>query len=183
MADNLILVVMGVTSSGKSTVGRALAERLDAAFLEGDSYHPPANVEKMSKGQPLDDADRAPWLDAIADDIARHDRGGHSAVFTCSALKRIYRDRLRGGSPRLRFVFLDGESGVIADRMARREDHFMPPSLLPSQLATLERPEGEADVIRVENSGSVAEIVAAVEERLGSSTSAPPLFRGTKRPT
>ncbi|MCB1834795.1 MAG: gluconokinase [Geminicoccaceae bacterium] len=162
MADPHIIVVMGVTSSGKSSIGRALADRLGAAFFEGDDFHPRANVEKMSRGQPLDDADRAPWLDAIATEIERQARTGRSAIFTCSALRRIYRDRLRRGSGYLRFVFLDGERELIAGRMAARRDHFMPPTLLPSQLATLERPDGEADVLQVDNSAGIGEIVEQI---------------------
>ena len=110
----------------------------------------------------LDDADRAPWLDAIATEIERQARTGRSAIFTCSALRRIYRDRLRRGSGYLRFVFLDGERELIAGRMAARRDHFMPPTLLPSQLATLERPDGEADVLQVDNSAGIGEIVEQI---------------------
>ena len=145
----VILIVMGVTSTGKTTIGELLAERLGAPFAEGDRYHPEANIAKMSAGTPLNDEDRWPWLDAIAADIARWDAQDQSAVVTCSALKRSYRDRFRAASDGVRFVFLDGDEELIAGRMAERKHHFMPTSLLKSQLATLERPEGEPDVITV----------------------------------
>lgn len=156
-----VIVLMGVTSSGKSTVGRLLAERLGAVLAEGDAYHPPANVEKMSRGEPLDDADRAPWLEAIADDIAAWSREGRRAVVTCSALKRAYRNVLRGGGP-LRFVHLTGAPDLLEERMAGRRNHFMPPSLLPSQLATLELPAADENVLTVD----VGEPPAALVERI-----------------
>ncbi|MCB9944910.1 MAG: gluconokinase [Geminicoccaceae bacterium] len=166
MSRQHLIVVMGVTSSGKSSIGRRLAERLNAEFAEGDDYHPPSNIAKMSKGEPLDDADRAPWLAALADDIERFDREGRSAVFTCSALKKIYRDRLRQGSPKLLFVFLDGTGEIIGERMAARMDHFMPPSLLPSQLATLERPDDEPGVLIIDNARPIDTMLDDIIARL-----------------
>jgi gluconokinase len=125
-----ILIVMGVAGTGKSTVAGLLAERLNWEFQEGDALHPPANVAKMSAGIPLTDDDRWPWLDAIGAWIKEKTQRGEPGILTCSALKRSYRDRLRG--PNVIFVFLNGASEVIAARMARRADHFMPPALLNS---------------------------------------------------
>jgi gluconokinase len=165
-AEPVLLVVMGVTSVGKSTVGRILAERLGAVFAEGDDYHPPANVAKMHSGTPLDDDDRRPWLEAIARDLERWRAEGRSAVVTCSALKRSYREILRGAGPNVRFVHLTGEAPLIARRMAGRSGHFMPPSLLPSQLATLESPDPAEGAISIDVIASPAEIAAAIMERL-----------------
>lgn len=131
-----VVVVMGVSGSGKSTVGGLLAERLGVPYAEADDFHPAANIAKMSAGHPLDDADRAPWLDAIAQWIAgRGDRGG---VVSCSALRRRYRDRLRAGTTPVFFVHLDGSPELIAARLAARMQHFMPSGLLDSQFAALE---------------------------------------------
>jgi gluconokinase len=131
-----VIVVMGVSGSGKSTVGGLLAERLGVPYAEADDFHPPANIAKMSAGHPLDDADRAPWLDAIAGWIAeRGDRGG---VVSCSALRRRYRDRLRRADPGLFFLHLDGPPELIASRLAARMEHFMPSGLLASQFEALE---------------------------------------------
>jgi gluconokinase len=134
-------VVMGVSGCGKSTVGRALAARLHAQFLEGDELHPPHNIERMAAGVPLTDDDRRDWLRALAQRIgAAH--GAHSPlIVSCSALKRSYRDLLRsGGSPALAFVYLHGEHALFAARMSQRTGHYMPATLLDSQLATLEAP-------------------------------------------
>jgi gluconokinase len=130
------LVVMGVSGSGKSTVGAALAQRLRVPFADADDFHPEANIAKMSEGIPLDDDDRWPWLDAIGRWLAAHsDDGG---VMSCSALKRIYRDRLRSFCPETEFVHLSGTADVIAARQKSRPGHFMPASLLDSQFATLQ---------------------------------------------
>jgi gluconokinase len=131
-----VIVVMGVSGSGKSTVGGLLAQWLGVPYAEADDFHPPANIAKMSAGHPLDDTDRAPWLDAIADWIAeRGDRGG---VVGCSALRRRYRDRLRAATPDLFFLHLDGPPALIASRLAARRQHFMPSGLLESQFDALE---------------------------------------------
>ncbi len=136
-----VVVVMGVSGSGKSTVGGLLAERLGVPYAEADDFHPPANIAKMSAGHPLDDEDRAPWLDAIAAWITgRGDRGG---VVSCSALRRRYRDRLRKDSPGLFFLHLDGSEELIAARLAARTGHFMPAGLLRSQLEALEPLEAD----------------------------------------
>jgi gluconokinase len=143
-------VVMGVSGSGKSTVGAALAARLGVRFIEGDSYHPPHNVAKMASGLPLDDHDRVDWLNALADEIkaARaHDTG---LVLSCSALKRRYRDLLRQADPDLRFIHLHGPRVLIAERMAHRTGHYMPPMLLDSQLRDLEPLEADEAGLRLE---------------------------------
>ena len=144
----MMVLVMGVSGSGKSSVGAALAERLGVPFLEGDSLHPAGNVVKMAAGVPLDDADRAPWLDAITGWMgARRD-----GVVACSALKRAYRDRLRTATPDLRIVALVPPERVLAKRLGHRRGHFMPGSLLDSQLATLEVPgKDETALLVTEN--------------------------------
>jgi gluconokinase len=131
-----LVVVMGVAGSGKTTVGRRLAARLGLAYAEADDFHPPENVAKMAAGTPLDDADRAPWLDAIAVWLCEHD--GEGGVVTCSALRRRYRDRLRAAAPDVFFLHLDGPEALIAHRLAARTGHFMPPALLRSQIDALE---------------------------------------------
>lgn len=156
------LIVMGVSGSGKSTVGQLLGQRLGWPFRDGDAFHPPANVEKMRAGAPLTDADRWPWLDAIAAYLqAREAEGGH-AVIACSALKRAYRDRLRASGARLRFVHLDGSPALVDARMKARKDHFMPASLLESQFATLETPAADENPLTVPIAGEPAAIVAAI---------------------
>lgn len=160
MKDSTVYVVMGVSGSGKTSVGRAVAQALGYGFIEGDSFHPPANIEKMSHGIPLEDADRFPWLDRIGEQIRQSPADG--LVVTCSSLKRIYRDRLRGFAKgrRLFFIFLHGSEALLAERMARRKGHFMPASLLRSQLETLEDPTGEPDVVSVDIAGSTEDVVA-----------------------
>ncbi|CAN5573694.1 gluconokinase [soil metagenome] len=134
------IVVMGVSGSGKSTVGAALAQRLRVPFADADDFHPEANIEKMSAGHPLDDDDRRPWLDAIGQWLAGHPAGG---VMSCSALKRAYRDQLRGHWPLVEFLHLAGTPEVIGRRQASRPGHFMPASLLKSQFDTLESLEAD----------------------------------------
>ena len=134
------VVFMGVAGSGKSTVAMHYAKGRGFAFVEADDFHPSANVAKMKSGQPLTDEDRVGWLSAMAQRIAEGKARGEVMVITCSALKRAYRDALRKGDPDLFFVLLDGPESLLAQRLAARTDHFMPPSLLASQLAILERP-------------------------------------------
>ena len=167
MTSARAIIVMGVSGCGKTSVAEGLAANLGAAFIEGDSLHPAANVDKMSRGIPLTDEDRWPWLDtigrAMADVLARNG----SVVVSCSALKKAYRDRLRntaGGAPV--FVFLKGSRELLMSRMAAREGHFMPVSLLDSQLATLEDPSGEPGVVTVDIDAPVKSIVAAALEGL-----------------
>jgi len=151
------VVVMGVSGSGKSTVGAALADALGLRFVDGDSLHPAANVAKMAAGIPLDDADRAPWLDAIGQVLA-----AGPVVVACSALKGQYRDRLRAAAPTLQLVFLDGSRTLLASRMAARPGHFMPTSLLDSQLATLEVPGPDEHALTVDVATPVARLVSTL---------------------
>ena len=155
------VVVMGVSGTGKSTVGLALADVLGIPFVEGDDLHPRANVEKMAAGIPLTDADRAPWLDMVAARLA-----GPPAVVACSALRRVYRDRLRAASPDLALVYLHGARELLAERMTERPGHFMPTPLLDSQLATLEPPTSDENAIEMDVVLPPAEIVARVERWL-----------------
>ena len=145
-----IIIAMGVSSSGKSTVGQSIARRLHAPFLDGDGYHPPANVEKMRAGIPLVDEDRWPWLQSLAE--ALHDAAERKdvAVGACSALRRVYRDYLieKAGEPIL-FVYLEGSKEVIAERIARRQHEYMPASLLDSQFATLEVPDPQTENVLI----------------------------------
>ncbi|MGK5547114.1 gluconokinase [Streptomyces sp. URMC 127] len=136
-----VVVVMGVAGTGKTTVGPLVAEALGVPYAEGDDFHPAANIAKMSAGTPLDDADRAPWLDAIGAWAAG--RAGRGGVVSCSALKRAYRDRLRAAAPGLVFLHLTGDHDLIAGRMAARKGHFMTTRLLDSQFATLEPLEAD----------------------------------------
>lgn len=131
-----VVVVMGVAGTGKTTIGPLLAARLGVPYAEGDDFHPPANIAKMSAGTPLTDEDRGPWLDAIGD-WAQH-RSGLGGVVSCSALKRAYRDRLRAAAPGVVFVHLTGDRSLVEDRMSQRQGHFMPTALLDSQFATLQ---------------------------------------------
>lgn len=150
------VVVMGVSGCGKTSVGEALARALSAGFVEGDRLHPKANVDKMSSGTPLSDDDRWPWLEAVGSSIA----AAEPAVASCSALRRAYRDRLRNvAGPDLRFIFLSVGRDELARRMAGRKHHFMPAGLLESQLATLEDPSGERDVLVLDGSRPVDSIV------------------------
>jgi gluconokinase len=156
------IVVMGVTGSGKTSAARELTGQLGWEYIDGDDLHPEANVAKMAGGTPLDDEDRWPWLRRIAEVIGEHEAAGISLVITCSALKRSYRDLLRDGHPSVWFAHVDVTREVLAQRLAERQGHFMPPSLLDSQLATLE-PLGEdepGDVIA--GDAPLAESVAEV---------------------
>jgi gluconokinase len=158
------LVVMGVSGAGKSTVGALVAERLGVPFRDADAFHPPANIAKMSAGTPLTDEDRWPWLDAIGAHLAAHRIQG--CVVTCSALKRIYRDRLRAAAPGVRFVFLHGAMELVAARQAARRDHFMPASLVASQFATLETPDADENAIALDVAASPDAIAAAALKEL-----------------
>ena len=157
---------MGVSGSGKTTIGKALARKLGWRFIEGDDFHPPENVAKMAAGIALEDADRWPWLERIHDELLRMEKTGESAVVTCSALKHAYRKRLRAGLKDLRFVYLHGSFELIRDRVAKRRHRYMPASLLESQFATLEPPK---DAIAVDVSGDLRISVAALARKLGAS--------------
>jgi len=157
---------MGVSSSGKSTIGQALGQRLGWRFEDGDSFHPPANVAKMSAGHPLTDEDRWPWLQAIADEIGRCRAAGEHIIIACSALKKAYRAILVGGHDDVRMVYLSGSQELIGDRMSHREGHFMPPGLLASQFATLEPPTPDEHPITVSVDAPVAAIVDDILQQL-----------------
>lgn len=151
---------MGVSGSGKSTVGQALAGALGWQFFDADDFHPPANVAKMAAGLPLVDADRWPWLDRIVDELKSVAARGGQAVLACSALREAYRERLRRAGD-VRFVFLQGDQATIAARLAERTHKYMPPSLLPSQFATLEPP---ADALAVDVRASVPEQIQRIRD-------------------
>jgi gluconokinase len=153
-----LIVVMGVSGSGKSTVGAALAQRLRVPFADADDFHPPANVAKMTSGEPLDDDDRYPWLEAIGEWLAAHADGG---VMSCSALKRKYRDQLRRHCADVEFLHLAGTSDVIGKRQASRPGHFMPASLLASQFQTLEPLDSDEPGIVIDVDQDIDAIVDA----------------------
>ena len=161
-----VLVVMGVSGAGKTRLGRALADALAWEFADADDYHPYANIAKMRSGAPLTDDDRAPWLASLRAEIERRlAPGGTPLVLACSALKQSYRRALQGAdAERVRLVHLDGPPELIAARLAARSDHYMPPSLLPSQLAALEPP---SDALRVDIALTTEEQVAVVRAALG----------------
>ncbi|MFF8879052.1 gluconokinase [Streptomyces flaveolus] len=151
-----VVVVMGVAGTGKTTIGPLLAARLGVPYAEGDDFHPPANIAKMTAGTPLTDEDRWPWLDAIGG--WAHGRAGLGGVVSSSALKRSYRDRLRAAAPGVVFVHLTGSRELIEDRMSHREGHFMPTALLDSQFATLQPLEPDEAGVAVDVAGSPEEI-------------------------
>lgn len=164
-----VIVVMGVASSGKTSLGERLAERLGWPFRDADSFHPPENVAKMSSGTPLTDEDRKPWLAAIAAWIDELRTTGGNGIVTCSALKRAYREVIVGDRPDVTLVYLRGSRELIGERMAARQHHFMPPALLDSQFATLEEPGADEKPLVVQVEASKEAIVAQVvwELRLG----------------
>jgi len=166
------LVVMGVSGSGKSTIADKLGERLGWRYEDGDKLHPASNVAKMSAGHPLTDEDRWPWLQAIADEIDRLCQAGEHGVIACSALKRAYRDVLVHGRNDVRMVYLNGGKELIAERLARRKHHFMPPGLLDSQFETLEPPGADENPLTVSIDASVDEIVDTIVRQLKPSTAA-----------
>ncbi|HTH96719.1 MAG TPA: gluconokinase [Stellaceae bacterium] len=162
----IALVLMGVSGCGKSTIAKILATRLHWPFIEGDDLHPPANVEKMSAGIPLNDEDRAPWLAAIAATIVDDLTAGRSCIITCSALKRRYRETIGGGNPQVLFIYLKGDRQMIAQRLAGRKGHFMPTSLLDSQFAALEEPGPEEHALTVEIGPPPDEIAETIIAKL-----------------
>jgi gluconokinase len=154
-----IILLMGVAGSGKSTVGQLLARELGWGYHEADDFHPPANKEKMGRGVPLDDTDRAPWLAAIRATMEASAAAGQSAVFTCSALKESYRRQLIGGLPGVRLVFLSGERALLQARLEARPGHYMKAGMLDSQLAILEPPR---DALKLDVRESPTELVATI---------------------
>jgi carbohydrate kinase (thermoresistant glucokinase family) len=165
----LRILVMGVSGSGKSTVAHRLATELGLPYVEGDDLHPPANVARMAAGIPLTDEDRRGWLDAVAVRLADATALERGVVVTCSALKHAYRDRLRRAAPDLRLVWLHGEQAVLARRLAERQGHYMPASLLPSQLATLEPPTADEHALVVEVSAPPEVLVRHIVRQLQES--------------
>lgn len=164
----VLLVVMGVSGCGKSTVGAALAQRLGLPFQDGDTLHPSASVEKMRAGIPLDDQDRMPWLDQVAAQLADRPAWPRGGVVACSALRRTYRDRIRQGAGGVRFLFLQGDPQTIMARLAQRRHPYMPASLLASQFASLENPAAdETDVLELGIGLAVEEIVERSVRWLG----------------
>lgn len=167
MSGNVaMLVVMGVSGVGKTTLGEALAARLGWAFIDGDALHPQANIDKMSAGIPLTDADRGPWLESVAAWIDARREENRPGVVTCSALKRAYRDLLDDGRPQVCFVYIQLDQADVADRMSHRKGHFFAQSLLASQFADLEEPQADEPVIVVDGAQTIPAQVDAVVERV-----------------
>ena len=164
---------MGVSGAGKSVIAQALAASTGWTMAEGDDFHPAANVEKMRSGQPLSAEDRWPWLRCIADWIGEQERAGLSSVVTCSALKRSYRDLLRDGHASVRFCQLDAPNAILKARLEGRRDHYMPPSLLHSQLRTLQPLEADEPGGRVNAEGDVPHVLSRVLQMLSRSSSCP----------
>lgn len=162
------LIIMGVSGSGKSTIGEALAKRLGWRFEDGDSFHPPSNVAKMKAGHPLNDDDRKPWLEAIAAEIARVAAAQDHVIIACSALKRAYRDILIHGRRDTRIVFLNGSEALIAARLQKRKGHFMPAGLLASQFEALEMPAADEHVVSVSIDAEVETIVDDIARKLSA---------------
>ncbi len=161
-----VLVVMGVSGVGKTTIARALDDALEWPFQEGDDLHPPGNIDKMASGRSLTDEDRAPWLHAVAAWIEARRQAGEPGVITCSALRRSYRDTIKNGHEDVRIVYLRADRVVIAERLSTRMHHYMPADLLESQLATLEEPQPDENPLTVQVHGSVEEIAGEIVQRL-----------------
>lgn len=160
------LILMGVSGSGKTTIGEELARRIGWRYEDADTFHPASNVAKMSAGQPLTDEDRWPWLRAIADEIDRASAAGERVVIGCSALRRVYRDLLVHGRRDIRIVYLQGTQALIADRLAQRKGHFMPPGLLTSQFKTLEQPTPDEHTVTVSIDAPANAIVDTILSQL-----------------
>jgi carbohydrate kinase (thermoresistant glucokinase family) len=163
----LVIVLMGVSGSGKSTTGAALSRKLGWPFRDADTFHPPANVEKMSRGTPLTDEDRWPWLAAIAQWIDERCQAGERGIVSCSALKRTYRSRIIGPRRGVQLVYLKGDIEVIRRRLRARKGHFMPASLLESQYAVLEEPNADERALAVSIAMSPRRVIDTIIERLG----------------
>ena len=170
LARPVVLVLMGVSGCGKTTIAQVLAAQLHWAFEEGDALHPQANVDKMAAGHALDDADRAPWLAKVADWVDARLDAGDCGVITCSALKRSYRAQIARRGAGVEFVYLHGSRELIASRLVTRHGHFMPSSLLDSQFATLEEPAADEPAIRVEIGAAPEAIADDIAAALGLGT-------------
>jgi gluconokinase len=160
----VIVIVLGVSGAGKTTIGKLLAEQLGWLFYEADDFHPRANIEKMRGGRPLTDEDRSPWLERLREQITRSLAANENAVLACSALKRAYRERLRV-SDDVKFVFLRGDYALIENQLRRRRGHFMDPSLLKSQFADLEEPASDEDAITIELGRTPQELVEEIKTK------------------
>ncbi len=167
MTDVDLVVVMGVSGSGKTTLARGIAQAMGWAFAEGDDFHPEANVAKMHSGIPLTDEDRWPWLALIGEWLTRQEQQGRSAAITCSALRRAYRDVLRRDRPEVRFCHVTAAPQLIQDRVEHRAGHYMPPSLLPSQIATLEPLQEDEPGVVVDGAGDEDVVLATALRALG----------------
>lgn len=165
-----VLVVMGVSGAGKSSVGAALAQRMGATFVDSDSLHPRANVQKMAAGSPLDDHDRWPWLGLVGAELASSHPNG--IIVACSALKRAYRDAIRAAAPATVFVQLSAELPILQNRVAQRPGHFMPPSLLQSQLETLEPLQADEAGLTLATHGSIEALVHQIIAQLPTTVAA-----------
>ncbi|HZP54275.1 gluconokinase [Actinocrinis sp.] len=161
-----VLLITGVSGSGKTTIGSLLAGRLGWTYAEADAFHPEHNIAKMAAGHPLDDADREPWLEAIGAWIDETTRAGRPAVVTCSALKRAYRDKLRKGRPNVRLIYLDADRRIVGGRLATRSGHFFPAQLLASQFRDLQRPDPEEHAVLVDVTATPEDIVERLIEGL-----------------
>ena len=161
----MVIIVFGVSGAGKTTVGRLLARELGWRFIEADDFHPAANIEKMRSGHPLTDKDRWPWLEELRQQIGRSLSAGENTVLACSALKRVYRDRLRV-SDEVKFVFLRGDYALVERQLRSRNGHFMNTALLQSQFDDLEQPQPDENVLTIELGRTPEEIVERIEAKL-----------------
>ncbi|MEZ9708304.1 gluconokinase [Vibrio breoganii] len=153
------VIVMGVSGSGKSTIGELIAKKLKRKFIDGDDLHPRQNIQKMALGTPLDDNDRTPWLERIRDASFSLESKNEHGIIVCSALKKIYRDQIKEGNQNITFLFLDGDMGLIIERLRQRQGHFMKENMVKSQFEILERPDNESQTIIVKIEGSIESIV------------------------
>lgn len=160
------VIIMGVCASGKSTIGAKLAQTLGYKFIDGDDLHPRANIQKMASGHPLNDQDRAPWLERIRDAAFSIESKNEHGIIVCSALKKKYRDQIRDGNHNLKFLFLDGDIELIRERMKDRRGHFMKENMLQSQFDALERPDGEPNTICIKIDQSIDDIVKEAVAKL-----------------
>jgi gluconokinase/shikimate kinase len=168
--EPVVLVLMGVSGCGKTTVAAILSGRLDWPFEEGDDLHPLSNIEKMRSGHPLTDEDRAPWLDTIAIWVEECLDAGENGLITCSALKRSYRDIINRRGHGVKFVYLAGSKELIAERLATRHGHYMPAALLDSQFATLQEPTPDEPAVRIDIGPSAASLADTIIQKLGLTT-------------